>query len=109
MAGETELGEGIERAGGDIQGRFSAVEVGEQAEQALHQRRIGGHVEMDGAVSAFPRYPGGGYATRNACGLHPGLRGQSRAVARAFDDRREAFLRIIDQGPIVEELLLAGG
>ena len=94
---------------GDFGGSGPAVTITEQGKQAAHERGIGVAAEVATAIAQFAHDPGEGDAAFHAVGLGAFGFGQRRAGARTVDDGGEAFLRILDDGEILDHLLLFFG
>lgn len=90
----------------DVDGSGVTVEIAEQQKQAAHERRIGVAAEMAAPGAQFAGDPGGGDAALHTVGVGAlGLR-QRSARPRPVDDGGEAFLGVLDQEEVVDELLL---
>jgi len=92
--------------GGDLGGSGAAVKVAEQHQQPAHERRVGITAEVAPAVAYFPNDPRQGDAAAHALGIGALTFGQRRAGAGAVHDGGEPLLRILDQGEVVDHLLL---
>jgi hypothetical protein len=86
-----------------------AVEITEEGEQAAHERRVGIAAEMTSAVAPFTHDPGEGDAAFDAVGFGAlGFR-ERGTLAHAIDHGSEALLRVLDEGKVVDHLLLFFG
>jgi len=108
-AREVEGFEGVGGGGEEFGGGEVVVKIGEEGDEAENDRGVGGGEEVAAAVAEIGDEPDAGSAAGNAVGGRALIGGEFGAMAGAFDDGGEAFLGIVDQEKIVEELLLAGG
>ena len=105
MAREAERSERIGGAGGDFGGRSVAEECAEQREQPFHERRIGVAMETAAPVAQFAHDPGLGDAAAHPVRFGAFPLGKRRQPAGAVHDQRHPFLRVVDQGELVDKSL----
>ena len=105
MARETERAERIGGAGGDGGGRSVAEELAEQRQQPFHERRIGVAVETAAPVAQLADDPGLGNAAAHAVRFGACSLGERRQPAGAVHHQRHPFLRVVDQGELVDKSL----
>ena len=92
--------------GGDLDRCCAVVEIAEQREQPAHERRIGVGAKRAAAGAHLAGDPRLRDAAFHAVGFAALGLGQRRQAARAVDDGRETFLRIVDEAVVFDELLL---
>jgi hypothetical protein len=106
---ETELGEGIGVAGGDLGGRGTGEKFAEQRDEAANERRVGVSAEVADAVAELADEMNLRDAAADARGVGALGSGERREFFRAVDDGGEALLRVGDDGEGVGEVLLFFG
>lgn len=100
---------GLERVGSgcrDFGGRGTAEEIAEERDETADERRVGLATEIAEAVADFADEINQRDTTADAGGVGAFGVGEGRELFRAVDDEREALLRVIDEGEIVDEPLL---
>ncbi len=100
-------GEGLNRigvTGRDLGGCRSAVELAEEGDEAADDGAIGFATEGAEAVADFADEVDEGDATANAVGVDALSLGEGRKFFGAVDDGAEAFLGIVDDGEIIDEV-----
>ncbi len=106
---QVEGGQGIGFAGGDLGGRTVVKKIGEEDDEAAHERRVGVGVEVQPAIAELGGEPDGGNAAEHAVGVDADFGRQRRAAAGPVDDEGQAFLEVVDGGEVVDEGLEFGG
>ena len=106
---QVEGGQGIGLVGGDFGGRTVVEKIGEEDDEAAHERRIGVGVKVQSASAEFGGEPDGGNTAQHAVGVDAGFGRQRRVTAGPVDDEGQAFLEVVDGGEVVDEGLEFGG
>ncbi len=105
---QVEGGQGIGFAGGDFGGRTVGEKIGEEDDEAAHERRIGVGMKVQPAIAELGGEPDGGNAAEHAVGVDTGFGLQRRAAAGPVDDERETLLEVVDGREVVGERLESG-
>jgi hypothetical protein len=105
---QVEGGQGIGFAGGDLSGWTVVKKIGEEDDEAAHERRIGVGMEVQSAIAELGGEPDGGNAAEHAVSVDAGFGRQRRAAAGPVDDERETLLEVVDGREVVGERLESG-
>ncbi len=105
---QLEGGQGIGFAGGDFGGRTVVKKIGEEDDEAAHERRVGVGMEVQPAIAELGGEPDGGNAAEHAVSVDAGFGRQRRAAASPVDDERETLLEVVDGREVVGERLESG-
>jgi hypothetical protein len=109
IAREAQRGEGIGFAGGDFGRRPAVEELAEQRNEPEHERRIGVDAELAAAVRQRADQVHARDAAADQLGVRALVRGERRVFLGAVDDHGEAFLGVVDDQQVVDQLLLFFG
>lgn len=93
--------------GGDVGGRRAAVEIAEQHQEAAHERRVGVAAEVTKPVAHLAHDPRERDAASDPVVLGAFSLRQRRAAPGVVDDGGEPFLRIGDDGVVLDQLPLS--
>ena len=105
MAREAECIERIGDAGGDVGGGSVAEELAEQRQQPFHERGVGVAAETAASVVQLAHDPGLGDAAAHAVRFGALSLGKRRQPAGAIHRQGHPFLRIVDQGELIDKSL----
>ncbi len=101
---EVEGLEGVGLEGGDVGGRRVAEERAEEGDEAADEGAVGFAAEIAAAVAELADEVDEGDAAADAVRIGALGLGEGREFFRAVDDGAEAFLRVVDDGEVVDEL-----
>ena len=105
MVRKAERSERVGGAGGDFGGRSVAEEIAEQRQQPFHERGVGVAAETAVPVAPLAHDPCLGNAAAHAVRFGALSLGERREPAGAVHHQGHPFLRIVDQGELVDKSL----
>lgn len=101
---EVEGLEGVGLEGGDVGGRSVAEKRAEEGDEAADEGAVGFAAEIAVAVADLADEVDEGDAAADAVRVRAFVLGEGREFFGAVDDGAEAFLRVVDDGEVVDEL-----